>query len=178
MRRGYALLPLLGVLGAMIVTNPVSNGQEDREAHSPKLPALKRLYSEVRRLARDYYPKVTSHVLKHKIHFEHDTRIFIVHIPDMGGDWQDPSEERGPNKAGILCDMELRPGDYGGTAPLPATFDRHYYKVLVIAPYSKKYDCYLYAHLYYPANAVVSPKFLKQFQDLINDFEKHLGPEN
>ncbi len=177
MRLRFALLPVLGVLGAMLVINPATsgNGQEDRKADSPKLPALTPFYREVRRLAFDYYPKVTSHQLKRKIHFEHNTRVFIVHIPDMSGEWQDPSEQRGPNKGGILCDMELGPGKYGGTAGVPQTFDHHYYKVHLMAPYSKKYDCHLYVHLYYPAN--VSPKFLKQFQDLINDFEKHLAVE-
>src|SRR5436190_2846171 len=66
-------------------------------------PALKRLYSELRRLFHKHYPKVTSHLLKDKIHFEQDTRVFIVHEGNMGGEWQDPWETRGPKPGGILC---------------------------------------------------------------------------
>jgi len=53
-------------------------------------PALKRFYSELRTLFRKHYPKATSHLLKDKIHFEHDTRVFIVHEPLKTGEWQDP----------------------------------------------------------------------------------------
>jgi hypothetical protein len=177
MRVGYVLIPILGTLAVGLSSHvkPSVYGSDEQKTNSAKLPRLTAFYSEVRNLVHSYYPKATSHLLKDKIHFEDNTRIFIVHLPDMGGEWQDPVEERGPKKRGILCEMGLRPGEYGGAAAVPQTFDRHYFKVLLMAPHSKKHDCFLYVHLYYPPN--VSPKFLKEFQDLINDFEKHLEVE-
>ena len=70
-------------------------------------PAMKRFYSELQTLFRKHYPKATSHLLKDQIHFEHDTRVFLVHEPLKTGDWQDPRETRGPKPGGILCDITL-----------------------------------------------------------------------
>ena len=135
-------------------------------------PALKQFYSELRTLFRRYYPKATSHLLKDKIHFEHDTRLFIVHEALKTGEWQDPWEERGPKPGGILCDIALQKGQYQGAALVPQTFDKRYFRVLLLAPYSSKRDVHLEVHLAYPRN--VSVEFLKQFTELINDFGKYL----
>src|SRR6185436_9507143 len=116
-----------------------------------------------------YYPKATSHLLKEKMHFEHDTRIFIVHEPTKTGEWQDPWETRGPKPGGILCEIERREGKYEGAAVVPQTFDKRYFRVLVMAPYSNKHNAHLYIHLSYPGN--VKDDFLKQFTELANGWE-------
>ena len=144
----------------------------DREYVNRVIPALKKFYSELRGLVRRHYPHATSHLLKDTIHFEHDTRVFIVHEPLKTGEWQDPWEERGPKPGGILCDLELRKGKYGGAAAVPQTFDKRYFTVWLLAPYSAKHDCHLYVHLYYPRD--VSAEFLNQFGELVRDFEKHM----
>lgn len=133
---------------------------------------LNRFYPELRTLFLRYYPKVTSHLLDEKIHFEQDTRVFILHEPQKTGEWQDPSETRGPKPGGVFCDIELREGKYNGAAGLPQTFDKRYFKVLVMAAYSQKHNAHLYLHLYYPDNA--RDEFLKQFSELVNDWEKYL----
>ena len=135
-------------------------------------PALKPLYSELRILFRKYYPEATSHLLKDEIHFEHETRIFIVHEPLRTGEWQDPWPERGPQRGGILCDLTLQKGKYPGAAAVPQTFDKRYFKLLVMAPYSSKRDVHLYVHLSFPAD--VKSDFLKEFTALVDDFEKYL----
>ncbi len=135
-------------------------------------PVLKRFYSELRTLFRKHYPKATSHLLKDKIHVEHDTRFFIVHEAYKTGEWQDPWEERGPKLGGILCDITLQKGQYQGAAVAPQTFDKRYFTVLLMAPYSPKRDVHLYVHLSYPGN--VSSDFLKEFTDLVNGFEKYV----
>ena len=135
-------------------------------------PALERFYSELRTLFRTHYPKATSHLLKDQIHFEHDTRVFLVHEPLKTGDWQDPRETRGPKPGGILCDITLQKGEYRGAAVVPQTFDKRYFKVLLMASYSPKRDVHLYVHLSYPGN--VGTDFLKEFADLVNGFEKYV----
>jgi len=51
---------------------------------------LGKLYGEIRQIVRRHYPQATTHVLNDTIHFEHDTRLFIVHEPLKTGEWQDP----------------------------------------------------------------------------------------
>ena len=101
-------------------------------------PALERFYSELRTLFRKHYPKATSHLLKDKIHFEHDTRVLIVHEPLKTGEWQDPRETRGPKPGGILCDITLQKGQYQGAAVVPQTFDKRYFKVLSLLPWERE----------------------------------------
>ncbi len=135
-------------------------------------PALKQFYSKLKLLFRKHYPQATSHLLKDKIYFEHNTRVFIVHEPLMTGEWQNPWETRGPQPGGILCDVTLYKGPYQGQAVVPQTFDKRYFKSFMAAPYSSKHDAHLEVHLSYPGN--VSDDFLKQFTELVNDFGKYL----
>ena len=161
---GPLLLALLGIL----ITTPAKAA----DAETLQNPALKRFYPELQTLFRHQYPTVTSDLLKDKIHFECDTRLFVVHEADMTGRWQDPWEERGPNPGGILCDITLEKGKYQGQAVVPQTFDKRYFKLLLLAPYSEKQDEHLEVHLYYPRN--VNDDFLKQFTELVNNFEKYV----
>ncbi len=133
---------------------------------------LKRFYPELRTLFLRHYPQVTSHLLDARIHFEQDTRIFIVHEPLKTGEWQDPSQTRGPKLGGILCDIELRDGKYNGAASVPQTFDKRYFKLLIMGPYSSKHNAHLYIHLSYPSN--VSDDFLKEFTEFVNRYDKYL----
>ena len=165
MRR--SLLVVAGLFLALIAT-PV-RGADDEALQNP---ALRRMYQELRTLFRRHYPSVTAHLLKDEMHFEHDTRLFIVHEPLKTGEWQDPWPTRGPKLGGIICDVSLRRGPYAGAAVVPQTFDKRYFQLLVMAPYSVKYDAHLYVHLAYPAN--VSREFLKEFTGLVDDFEHHL----
>ncbi|MHC4696703.1 MAG: hypothetical protein ACYTFA_08180 [Planctomycetota bacterium] len=136
-------------------------------------PRLKQIYSSVRRIVGRHYPEATSHLLKNKIHFEFNTRLFIVHVPLKTGEWQDPWEERGPKKGGVLGTIELRDGRYTGAACVPQTFDRRYYSIMLMAPYSKQHDCHLYVHLYVPRHES-KPEFIKELTELVNAFESKL----
>lgn len=135
-------------------------------------PALKKFYSELQTLFRKHYPNATSHMLKNSMHFEHDTRVFIVHEPLKTGEWQDPWETRGPKPGGILCDITLEKGKYQGQAKVPQTFDKRYFRILLMAPYSAERDCHLCVRLSYPAN--VNNDFLKEFMELVADFQRHV----
>ena len=127
-------------------------------------------YSDVRQLVRRYYPQATSHLLANNIHFEYDTRVFVVHEPLKNGRWQDPWEQRGPKKDGILGEIEFRRGRYGGAALPPQVFEKPYFRILLLAPYSEACDCHLYTHLTYPPTA--APKFLQEFQTTVESFKR------
>jgi len=166
MKIHYTILIIILSLGHTLSaeSNDVKNAQD---------PRLKNIYSEVRSLIRRHYPEATSHFLGAKIHFESNTRVFLIHVPLKTGEWQDPLEERGPKKGGILGEIELRNGKYGGAAVVPQTFDRRYYEVMLMAPYSEAHDCHLYVHLYVP-RLDRNSEFIKLFSELVNDFEKKI----
>ena len=125
---------------------------------------------EIRKLVVKEFPKAKVTMRDGVIHFEFNVRKYMVHEPLLTGEWQDAHEELGPQRGGIFCDMEFREGDYGGQAAVPQNFDKRYFTTLVMAPYSKKLDHHLYAHLKYPRN--VAPEFLKEFEALVNRFEE------
>jgi hypothetical protein len=115
-----------------------------------------------------YYPEVKTDIVDNKIHFEYHTRTFVIHEPLKTGEWQDPFEQKGPQKGGILCDIALIKGTYLGAAIVPQTFDKRYYSLLLMAPYSTTNDCHLYVHLLYPHD--VKAEFLNQFHEIINNY--------
>lgn len=158
---------LLSIICLACLTLPTTGADDEALQNS----ALKKFYAELRTLFRRHYPKATSHLLRDKVHFEHDTRVFIVHGAQMTGEWQDPRETRGPKPGGILCDITLQKGRYGGQAVVPQTFAEPYFTVLLMAPYSPKQDAHLSIHLCYPRN--VPEEFLKQFTELVNEFGKY-----
>ena len=154
----FASIVIFGAPGGSI------NGSPAREQR------VEQLYSELRTLFHRYYPDATSRALNDTIHFEYNTRVFLVQEPLKTGEWQDARETRGPNRGGILCDIELRKLRYLGAAVVPQTFDKRYFRLLVLAPYSVSHDRHLYVHLYYPAN--VSSVFLQEFFSVIDRFDK------
>ena len=165
-KRLVLTLVLLGV-ATSVELNVSGSARQDS---MPREAMLKTFYSQLTTLFKRSYPKATSHLLGAKIHFEQDTRVFIIHEPLKTGEWQDPHETRGPMRGGILCDIEWRKGEYNGQAMVPQTFDKRYFKRLVMAPSSRKLDAHLYVHLSYPDG--VSADFLKQFAELVDGFER------
>ena len=72
-------------------------------------------------------------------------------------------------------DMKLknwRSGKYLGAAAVPQAFDKRYFTLLVMAPYSEARDAHLYTHLLYPPDA--SKAFLSEFADLVKRFAEYL----
>jgi hypothetical protein len=135
---------------------------------------LKPMLSAVRKLVHKYYPSATVGLQDETIHFEFNTRKFMIHNPGRGGSgWQDATEQSGPQPGGIDCDIELRSGAYLGAATVPQEFDKRYFTLYLAAPYSKKMDCHLYIHLKYPERT--SQEFLEEFRKLTNQFEGRPG---
>jgi hypothetical protein len=138
---------------------------------APK-PDLKPLLEQVRKVVENHYPKSQVTLKDQTIHFDFNTRKFMIHEPLLTGEWQDAHEEPGPQPGGIYGDIELRSGEYGGMAAAPQSFDKRYFTLLLMAPYSKKLDHHLYIHLKYPRD--VTKEFLKEFGCLTDGFEKYV----
>ncbi|NOY29593.1 MAG: hypothetical protein GXP28_05280, partial [Planctomycetes bacterium] len=137
---------------------------------------IDQLYNQVLKIVRHHFPDATSHKLNNKIHFEDDTRIFIVHEPLKTGEWQDPWEERGPKKHGIYGDIEIRAGRWQGAAVVPQSFDKRYFTTLLMAPYSERLDVHLVVHIKYPHE--VPKDFLNELSALLKQFERHVKRPN
>ena len=157
---------------AEMITAPGSASRIYRYARVERAPNqdFNPLLAEVRNLVEKHYPKAKVTLKDDTIHFEFHTRKFMIHgLNRVGNEWQDASEESGPQPGGISGDIELRQGKYGGPLVLPNTFDTRYFTILMSAPYSKKLDCHLYIQLKYPQG--VSKEFLKDFGQLMVAFE-------
>jgi CubicO group peptidase (beta-lactamase class C family) len=143
---------------------------------APK-PDLKSLQSEVSKLVEKHYPKAKVTLKDQIIHFEFNTRKFMIHeLSRIGDKWQDAREEPGPQPGGIYCDIELRLGQYTGPLVLPLTVDKRYFKLYYAVPYSKRLDRHLYIHLKYPER--VPEEFLKDFKQLTDEFTREKSADN
>src|SRR5262249_56752845 len=101
---------------------------------------LEKLYSMTTTLVLKHYPDAKTELRQHTIHFEAGTRRFMVHEQLKTGEWQDAHETIGPQRGGVVGDMELRSGKYLGAAVVPQAFDKRYFTLLVMAPYSDARD--------------------------------------
>jgi hypothetical protein len=142
-------------------------------ADADPAPDLKPLHAEVKKLVEKHYPKAKVVSEKQTVYFEFNTRKFMIHEPLLTGEWQDAFETVGPQKGGVAGNLTLIPGEYGGQAVLPQSFDKRYFTHLVMAPHSKKRDYHMHVSLQYPRDA--SKEFLKDFVALAEGFEKHVG---
>lgn len=88
-------------------------------------------------------------------------------------EWQDAHETIGPQRGGVVGNMDLRSRKYLGAAAVPQTFDKRYFTSLVMAPYSDARDAHLYTYLLYPADA--RRAFLSEFTDLVTRFADYLN---
>ncbi len=134
---------------------------------------LDRLFRMTTALVLRYYPDAKTELRQQTIHFESRTRRFMVHEQLKTGEWQDAHETIGPQRGGVVGDMELRSGKYLGAAVVPQAFDKRYFTLLVMAPYSDARDAHLYTHVLYPADA--SKVFLSEFTDLVVHFAEFLN---
>jgi hypothetical protein len=129
------------------------------------LPSTASLYGACTKLLHEYYPNAKIRQKEAKLHAEYKVRMFD--IP------QTNTIEPGVEWGGVLCDLELQPGPYTGVEPVPRQLNQYStYKVMVLAPYSAKYDCHLMVRLTYPFD--IKPEFLERFKILVNDFESKL----
>jgi len=134
--------------------------------------ALARLFVATRALVLKYYPDARTARTRDAIHFEARTRRFMIHEPLKTGEWQDAREVVGPQRGGVVGHMELRTGKYPGAAVVPQAFDKRYFTLHVMAPYSEARDAHLYTHLLYPADA--NRVFLAEFAELVARFADYL----
>jgi hypothetical protein len=152
------------LLTAITVAASGSTRGAEAKATAPGL-TLSDLLSDLRPVFQRYYPEAKSQLRGDLLEFEHDTRVFLIHVPLKTGEWQEAREIRGPNPGGILCTIELRDGRYNGAAVLPQTFNNRYFDTAVMAVASPDQSRHLYVHLSYPDT--VKKGFLVEFQETV-----------
>jgi hypothetical protein len=142
------------------------------------IPSLKKITSKVESLVKAYYPESKILATDSEIEFEYKTRDYDVYEPRKDGG-SDYLSKKGPEKggagkgaSGIIGRMKIKPGPYMASRTRPQTVDYHYFKELLLAPYSKKKDFHIETELLYPES--VDPKFVEEFTNLINGFENEI----
>ena len=160
-------------LAAAVGMAVVTVGRVGRAGGSDDGRLLQRFFTATRALVLKYYPDAQTELTNHRIHFEARTRRFMIHEPLKTGEWQDAREIVGPQRGGVVGNMELRAGRYPGAAMVPQAFDKRYFTLQVMAPYSQARDAHLYTHLLYPADA--NGVFLADFIDLVTRFAEYLN---
>ncbi|PQO44775.1 hypothetical protein [Blastopirellula marina] len=141
-------------------------------------PPYDQFAGKLQGVLEEHYPKLQRSVSQEnesEIRWHADTRKFMVHIPSLTGKWQDATEMEGPNRQGILCTATIREGPYQGMAATPQTFERFYFKVLMMTPYRKDIDAHVVVRLYYPPG--VDPKFLTEFAKTVRQFSAEESAE-
>ena len=159
---------LLFILFSMVCLASYGQAEEKPKWNEPPLEELQRSLS---RLLHRQYPRLEQDDSKQgegTLRWDWNTRKFMVHLPSLTGKWQDASEMEGPNREGILCTAQIHKGQYQGMAVAPQTFERFYFKVLMMTPYRKDIDAHVVVRLYYPPG--VDPKFLTEFTTKGNQF--------
>lgn len=81
---------------------------------------------------------------------------------------------RGPDQLGIMADLQVNPGRWGGAAVVPQAFDRYYFTDHLLAPYSERLDAHLRINLSYPRE--VPDGFLADIFGVFNDFDQYVEP--
>ncbi|PQO36874.1 hypothetical protein C5Y96_06830 [Blastopirellula marina] len=157
--------------GLLLVLVLVSQGRADEkltwddppfQAFSENLGGVIGKYYPDARLER---PKASSKSLE----WSYKTRKFMVHLPTLTGQWQEASEMLGPDRKGILCTAEIHEGPYVGMAVVPQTFDRHYFKVLMMAPNRKDVGAHLIVRLFYPSD--IDKAVVSEIAELVQQFD-------
>jgi len=159
-------------IAGMATTAAVPIVGVSRARGSDEVRPLERLYEQIKVAVAKYYPDANTELTKDTIHFQTRARRFMIHEQLRTGEWQDARETIGPQRGGVVGNMELRAGQYLGPAVLPQAFDKRYFTLLVMAPYSTARNVHLYTHLLYPAD--VSKMFLSEFTNLVTRFAEYL----
>lgn len=127
-----------------------------------------KLIANVQRLLLEYYPKAECTRKDNRFECRFNTRTFMIHNALKTGEWQEARPQEGPNRGGILCTISSDTGPWNGAAMVPQTFDYRYFTSLLMAPYNKKENKHLVAHLNYPDN--VERQLLQRYTKLIDSF--------
>ncbi len=137
---------------------------------SEESDVCKPIFDRLEQLIKQYYPQAKFERKQGLFIAKFDTRTFMIHHALKTGEWQEACAQEGPNRKGIRCSIKANPGPWMGAAVLPQIFDNKYFSSLMIAPYNKKFNLHLAAHLDYTDST--SKEFVKTYQDTVNDFAR------
>jgi hypothetical protein len=126
------------------------------------------IYDQLEDLFLRYYPNANIDRKTGQFRAQFNIRKFMIHHALKTGEWQEAQEQDGPNRKGIICGISYASGAFGGAAVVPQTFNNRYFESLLMAPYNKKLNMHLVAHLDFPDDT--AHEFLSAFNKIINSF--------
>jgi hypothetical protein len=183
-----SLIIALGIAATLSFDCTISYCQDtahDNEVfrHSQEYTSpLADVYAKLKPVFQKYYPAATmTNAAANGLHFEYEVTNFNFSTPAQpgAGALRENPIQRGPKHGGILCNVYLEKGKYGGQLAMAfkpvnggefaeAVIDKKEYKELLLAPYSTKRDANLWVVLLYPPDA--SGKFVEEFRVIIKSF--------
>jgi hypothetical protein len=160
-RRSFALSGLILTLTFLPAGSSESSGQ------------FSRLCDRLSALIVQYFPEavVEREALSFKARYK--TRAFMIHHPLKTGEWQDARPQEGPDRGGFICSIESADGPWAGAAVVPQTFDHCYFSSILMAPYHKRLNKHLTAHLDFPVGT--PGKFIEDYGKLVQSFGTEFG---
>lgn len=146
-----------------VTDNP--DASESSSSRESEPPDSARLYAQVEKLVKEYFPKAKFKIEKNTLNGKYKTRPYVIASTNK--------VEQGPKWGGVLFEMTLNAGKYKGVHSVPKKFNEYsFFHVVLMAPYSQSKNCHLLTRISYPFD--VPPEFLKRFTNLVNDFENYL----
>ncbi len=149
----------------------ITDGRAD-EKLSWSQPPFQALEENLGSVLKKHYPDIKLERAKTaaaSIRWSHATRKFMIHLPTLTGQWQEATETLGPDRGGIICTAVIREGPHSGMAVVPQTFDRHYFRVLMMAPDREDANAHVVVRLYYPPD--VDKAVVSEIAELVQKFD-------
>ncbi len=127
---------------------------------------VKPIFKKAQELVKSYYPRASFCLTTTDLHFE-------LNVKKQTSFYSSHRIVAVPQQDGILGDLALKAGKY--KEALLSERNEGFYTILVLAPYSKKFDSYLLAQLSFPPG--LDPEFKEEFKSIINSFNAGEGTD-
>lgn len=112
-------------------------------------------------LVIEYYPRAKVTRAEKSAHFEFKVKAL-----------KQPNSNKFiliPDTEGIVCDINIVAGRYGGPEYLPMQSNETYYVSLLMAPYSATSDKHMLTRMLFPPSTSVD--FLNRFKQIVNRYQ-------
>ncbi len=144
---------------SVVAKGPTSVNVGDVRSLSPL--DFKAVCAALESLMIEYYPRAKITKDDKSAHFEF--KVKSLKLPNANKFILIPDTE------GIVCDVSIVPGRYGGPEYLPMQANETYYVSLLMAPYSTPSDKHMLTRMLFPPSTSVD--FLNRFKQIVNRYQ-------
>ena len=165
----YIILKPLVLIAVVALSGHMAVAQDS----DPRKFDTSGLFHEVKSIVHRYYPEATGTINQYnEISFEHETQMFMVHFPTKTGEWQNPSEVKGPKREGIFVSITVGDGSPPPRAAEGNHFDHCYFTDFIGGYHSESFGAYVNLTVKYPR--VYPEEFVNELQTLLLVFNNYV----